>query len=298
MPGLSSDAEDELLAWIEAAQPVTRLCEISLSARCDDESPDAAGVPKGPAGKVSRPSQLTYGELPLRQLKSAVAKIREHGGLVAQGGCRFFDLGCGGGKLVLAAAVLLEPLTSHLDVVGIEVVDSLIAEAETLRAQCTAKLCVAGETGLAAAVAEARFVCGDVLDEATVAAGVDWAQDETATASSTPRCTIVVVNGLCFPSAVLASICERLLRQQDLCNATTGCSCELSERFVLSTSPLPWESSAAKNVGAQSPSADIAESYCPPGGEADRAEVPRVAAPQPPLNLRANYHYQKDSILC
>ena len=101
MPGLSSDAEDELLAWIEAAQPVTRLCEIALAARHDDErSPDAdAGVPKrAPAEKVSRPSQLTYGELPLRQLKTALAKIREQCGLAADtpgGGCRFFDLGCG-----------------------------------------------------------------------------------------------------------------------------------------------------------------------------------------------------------
>ena len=306
MPGLSSDAEDELLAWIEAAQPVTRLCEIALAARHDDErSPDAAaGVPKRPAEKVSRPSQLTYGELPLRQLKTALAKIREQCGLAADtpgGGCRFFDLGCGaphqralaplplifsyksekslcgsgGGKLVLGAAVLLEPLTESLDVVGIELVESLVAEAEALRAQCTAKLRAAGEAGPAAAVAAARFVCGDVLDEATAAAaGVDWVQDEeAAAASSPPRCTVVLVNGLCFPSAVLAAICERLLRQPDPreAPAASGCSRELPGRFVLSTSPLPWDlrhGRAAPRAGQAAVAA---------GG----ADAPRVAALQP-----------------
>ena len=119
MPGLSSDVEDALLAWIEAAQPVSRLCEVSLVAQRGNSagsqraatSADAVEVsaPGAAAGAVSRPSQLTYGELPLRQLKFALAKVREHGGLdgAQAGGCRFIDLGCGGGKLVLAAAIML-----------------------------------------------------------------------------------------------------------------------------------------------------------------------------------------------
>ena len=177
---------------------------------------------------------------------------------------------------MLGAAVLLEPLTESLDVVGIELVESLVAEAEALRAQCTAKLRAAGEAGPAAAVAAARFVCGDVLDEATAAAaGVDWVQDEqaAAAASSPPRCTVVLVNGLCFPSAVLAAICERLLRQPDPreAPAVSGCSRELPERFVLSTSPLPWE----LRHGRSAPRAGQAAAA--EGG----ADALRVAALQP-----------------
>jgi SAM-dependent methyltransferase len=246
MSGLSVDAEDELLAWIEAAQLVSRLCEVSLAAqRGDGAGPQRAGTSAGAAaGAVSRPSQLTYGELPLRQLKAALAKVRDHGGLVgaeAGGcGCRFFDLGCGGGKLVLAAAIMLEPLTSDLEVVGIELLEPLVAEAEALRGECVAKLAADGEPAAAAAVAAARFVCGDVLDgEVSVAAGADWAEDYT-TARSAPGCTVVVVNGLCFPTKVKAAICDRLLRDQDVGKIAANGSVGLAGSFVLSTSPLPW----------------------------------------------------------
>lgn len=251
MSGLSGDAEDELLAWIEAAQPVSRLCEVSLAAQCGDgtrqqgtaTNEDGVGASGAAASAVSRPSQLTYGELPLRQLKTALAKVREHGGLVGAEtggcGCRFFDLGCGGGKLVLAAAIMLEPLTSELHVVGIELVEPLVAEAEALRKECVAKLSADGELVAAAAVTAAQFVCGDVLSD--VACGVDWAQDCTY-ARSAHACTIAVVNGLCFPSKVKAAICERLLNDRDVGKMAATGSAGLASFFVLSTSPLPWAS--------------------------------------------------------
>eukprot|EP01046_Picozoa_sp_COSAG06_P024803 COSAG06_NODE_2045_length_7751_cov_1.725039_8_plen_431_part_00 len=293
MAAESPDAgEDALLEWIEAAQPVSSLCEISLAAqRGDESSPPASGgaaEPHAATGKalqaqVSRPSQLTYGELPLRQLKVALAKVREHGGLrggnqqqqrggSASGGgggsAQFYDLGCGGGKLVLAAAALLQPTVAVAEAVGIELVGSLVAEAAALREELVAKLSSAqpavgaggaddqvtytaadsesgvgvSTNGLAAAVAATRFVCGDVLDDAgNAAAGADWAaacigDDTTSSLSCT---TIVLVNGLCFPAKIKAAICERLRRRRAV--ALEGKEPRQPGRvFVLSTTPLPW----------------------------------------------------------
>ena len=306
MAAESPDAgEDALLEWIEAAQPVSSLCEISLAAqRGDESSPPASGgaaEPHAATGKalqaqVSRPSQLTYGELPLRQLKVALAKVREHGGLrggnqqqqqrggSASGGgggsARFYDLGCGGGKLVLAAAVLLQPTVAEVEAVGIELVGSLVAEAAALREELVAKLSSAqpavgaggaddqvtaadsesgvgaSTNGLAAAVAATRFVCGDVLDDAgNAAADADWAaacigDDTSASLSCT---TIVLVNGLCFPTKVKSAICERLRRRR----AVTLEGKEPRQVFVLSTTPLPWLSDP-RGGGGGPPAAAVA----------------------------------------
>ena len=238
---------DALLDWIEAAQPVAELCELALATRREPEpEPGGEAAPaldqRGATGKalvaqVVRPSQLTYGELPLRQLKTALEKVREHGGLQdVRAAAQFVDLGCGGGKLVLAAAVLLQPLAGEVLAAGIELMGPMVAEAEVLRGLLVAKLTADGtEIGAAAvaAVSATKFLCGDVLDDAgNAAAGVGWG----LAAHSSVGTSIVLVNGLCFPAKVKAAVCQRLCGDG---------SSDLASRFVLSTTPLPWPSASS-----------------------------------------------------
>jgi len=140
------------LRWVEAAQPVERLCAVAL--QCREE-----GAP------TKTPGELTYGELPLRQLRSVLAQVAARGGL-PEGGS-FYDLGSGGGKLVLGAGLLCPQLGT---LVGIELLQPLVAEAEALQGQVLSEGGARLSEGQRAACAAARFVAGDVLDTAALAA--------------------------------------------------------------------------------------------------------------------------------
>ena len=223
------------LRWVEAAQPVERLCAVAL--QCREE-----GAP------TKTPGELTYGELPLRQLRSVLAQVAERGGL-REGGS-FYDLGSGGGKLVLGAGLLCPQLGT---LVGIELLQPLVAEAEALRGRALSEGGARLSEGQRAACAAARFVAEDVLDTAALAAaGADCthrasrhrapphtpltAPWRAGVASAAAGSAVLMVNGLCFSTSLRTAICERLAAASS------------TATFVASTSPLPLPTEAFELV--------------------------------------------------
>jgi hypothetical protein len=74
-------------------------------------------------------TDLTYGETPFRAIADALGKIETRfGGLPPRGRGVFADVGCGTGKPLFAAALLHEWRAC----VGVEVIEELLGEAETL----------------------------------------------------------------------------------------------------------------------------------------------------------------------
>ena len=227
------DVEGQL-RWVEAAQPVERLCTVALQCR-------EGGAP------TKTPGELTYGELPLRQLRAVLAKVAERGGL-PEGGS-FFDLGSGGGKLVLGAGLLCPQLGT---LVGIELLRPLVSEAEVLQGRVLSEGGARLSEGQRAACAAARFVAGDVLDTATLAAASADCTRRASRCHAAPRTltapwragvasaasgsTVLMVNGLCFSTSLRTAICERLAAASS------------TATFVASTSPLPLPTEAFELV--------------------------------------------------
>lgn len=210
-----------LLAWLDAAQSVVALNELAATAQAGLEGASAA---------------LTYGETPLAQLSALFDVVRQHGGLQAGGGRRdtFVDLGCGGGKLVLGAA--LNP--SFRVLLGIEMLPSLVREAQSLHTQMLEHLTRGkdADAEVLQTAERAQFICADLLDlSALSAAGAVWWDperdaSEPAEGGGGGGCHIVFVNSLCFPARLTRAICGRI--------ATMPCN-----TFIAATTELPWAQS-------------------------------------------------------